>query len=256
MNFPECTYDHRLDFDSNGYLLVKNFFDPVSCAEVCAALEALESSSVLSVASSKSTYIEAPDKRNLQYLGLTYLQKASLFIPQLSPFKNLPLLAFSAGLLRVSDAFFAEDEIHIRQPSFSHEIPSHQDNFYFALKRPCALTCYVYLTSQERKSGGLGFLPSSTTSSTDDHDPSETVGFSSYNKSIETSQKEDFNYPSTDPGDVVFHYSNTYHRAFQNSTTSATASLSIRVFSGRNLDKCNVLSERYSANLKVNRCIE
>ena len=256
MNYPVCSVDNRHSFHSNGFLLIKNFFDPDLCIRVCSALDVLDHSFVDSVPLSRSTYIDTPDSFTSQYLGLTYLQKASLFIPELSSFKNLPLLAFSATLLGVRDAFFAEDEVHIRQPSFSHEIPAHQDNFYFALQRPCALTCYVYLSSQDRNSGGLGFLPSTTTLSTDDHDPSKTVGFSSYNKYIESTKKEDFVYPSTAPGDVVFHYSNTYHRAFHNSTPSATASVSIRVFSYANLDKSKSIFDKYTANLKANRCVE
>ena len=145
--------------------------------------------------------------------GLTYLQKASLFIPEICGIKNLPLLQFSADLLRVDDAFFFEDEVHVRQPRSGHEIPAHQDNFYFALENPAALTCYVYLTDQECNSGGLGFLPADVASPTDEHDPSTTVGFSSYNKLV--GLVEDFDYLSTSPGDVVFHHANTYHRAYQ-----------------------------------------
>ena len=156
-------------------------------------------------------------------------------------------------MLRVDDAFFFEDEVHVRQPRSGHEIPAHQDNFYFALENPAALTCYVYLTDQECNSGGLGFLPADVASPTDEHDPSTTVGFSSYNKLVESSRKQDFDYLSTSPGDVVFHHANTYHRAYPNSTSVASASLSIRVFSNGNLSKSKSLQEVYSANLLANR---
>ena len=153
----------------------------------------------------------------------------------------------------VDDTFFSDDEVHIRQPFSNHEIPAHQDNFYFGLQSAKALTCYVYLTSQDRSSGGLGFLPTTTVCSTDDHDPSTILGFSSYNKYIEMNRKEEFCYPLTSPGDVIFHHSNTYHRSFSNTTTDATASLSIRVFSNSNLTRSQSIQEQYQSNLKINR---
>lgn len=253
MSIPNCNLEHQLDFNNNGYLLIKNFFDPDSCLSICKAIETLDPSPIKSISSSRSTFIECQDQSCVEYSGLTYLQKASLFVPEINGLKSLQLLEFSAALLGVDDVFFMEDEIHIRQAMSKHEIPAHQDNFYFALQNPVALTCYVYLTRQERKSGGLGFLPNKTSSPTNEHDPSTTLGFSSYNKDIECSRKEDFNYPSTSPGDVIFHHSNTYHRAYSNSTSISTASLSIRVFSNSNLLKSQSIQRKYSANLLVNR---
>ena len=253
MTFPNYSLKDRINFEMNGYLQVKNFFDPDCCLAICKALESLDPSTVEDVSSSRSTFIEPFDQKEVQYSGLTYLQKASIFIPEVCGIKNLPLLNFSAKLLGINDAFFLEDEVHVRQPFSSHEIPAHQDNFYFALQNPKALTCYVYLTDQDRNSGGLGFLPSDISTSTDDHVSSKVVGFSSYNKTIESNRKEDFNYPTTGLGDVVFHHSNTYHRAFSNSTAFATASLSIRVFSNSNLSKSQLIQGKYSANLSSNR---
>ena len=253
MTYPICSTDNQSYFEKNGYLHVKNFFTPDSCLSICKALESLDPSRVKDVYSSRSTYINESNSFELQYSGLTYLQKASIFIPEICAIKSLPLLQFSAQLLGITDAFYLEDEVHVRQPFSSHEIPAHQDNFYFALQNPKALTCYVYLTNQERTSGALGFLPSSISLPTDDHQPSQTVGFSSYNKSIEINRKEEFYYPSTSSGDVIFHHSNTYHRAFSNMTSTTTLSLSIRVFSCSNLLKSQEIHGKYSSNLNSNR---
>ena len=158
----------------------------------------------------------------------------------------------SSHLLGVDDIFFADDEIHVRQTVSSHMIPAHQDNFYFALANSIALTCYVYSTSQDINSGGLGFLPSVFSDFTNDHLSSLTTGFSPFNKQIELA-KGDFIYPTTNPGDVVFYHCNTYHCAFPNHTSSASASISIRKFSRGNLAKNSVIQKKYSSNLLVNR---
>ena len=253
MTFPNCRPKDLLDFNENGYLHVKNFFSPDSCSAICKAMDSLPPKAVKSVSSSRSTFIEHSGETVMHYSGLTYLQKASFFISEVCNVKNLPLLSFSAKLLAIDDAFFMDDEVHVRQPMSRHEIPAHQDNFYFALENPKALTCYVYLTNQDRDSGGLGFLPRGITSYTDVHESSKAVGFSSYNKAIESDHKEEFNYPSTCSGDVIFHHSNTYHRAFPNSTDAPTASLSIRVFSYSNLLKRQSIQVKYLSNLNSNR---
>ena len=253
MTFPNSCPDDRIKFEKNGYLHVKNFFDPDSCLAICKVMDSLDPSIVKAVSSSRSTFIDFDDQTGLYYSGLTYLQKASFFIPEVCTIKNLPLLNFSAKLLGIDDAFFMDDEVHVRQPNSCHEIPAHQDNFYFALQNPKALTCYVYLTNQDRNSGGLGFLPSDISTSTDDHESSEALGFSSYNNTIESNRKEEFDYPCTRTGDVVFHHSNTYHRAFTNATNSPTASLSIRVFSMSNLSKSQLIQAKYQLNLSSNR---
>ena len=253
MNFPKCSHENLIEFEKNGFLHIKNFFRPDFCSKVCNALESLDPNAVQAISSSRSTFIKSTDSLAPWCSGLTYLQKSSLFIPEICEIKNLPLLLFSSMLLGVNDAFYLEDEVHVRQPYLCHEIPAHQDNFYFALKRPKALTCYVYLTNQERVSGGLGFLPCAISSHTDDHDPSATVGFSSYKKSIELNRKEDFVYPITSVGDVIFHHSNTYHRAFANSTHLPSAALSVRVFSNSNLSKSELIQSKYSDNLIFNR---
>ena len=171
MTFPKCCPEDRSNFNKNGFLHVKNFFNPDSCLAICKVMESLDPSTIKSVSSSRSTFIHSVDQSDMKYSGLTYLQKASFFITEVCKIKNLPLLTFSANLLGINDAFFMEDEVHVRQPFSRHEIPAHQDNFYFSLHNQKALTCYVYLTNQDRNSGGLGFLPRDITSPTDDHEP-------------------------------------------------------------------------------------
>ena len=159
---------------------------------------------------------------------------------------------YRAWPLSEEDLFFSDNEIHIRQPKVSHIIPSHQDNFYFCLKNGIALTCYIYLTKQSRISGGLGFLRSSINTITLPHDKSSIEGFSSFNKNKE-SLSEEYIYPDTNSGDVIFHYSQTFHRADPNQTENATASISLRVFSYSNLKKDESMRTQYLKNLNFNR---
>ncbi len=184
--------------------------------------------------------------------GLTYLQRAELFCPTIKRMMNLKLLSIGGKLLNRDDCFFAENEIHIRQPNIENIIPSHQDNFYFRFKNPKALTCYVFLTNQNRNSGGLGFLEQKINSLIETHQSSSSIGFSSF---VEEKEKlaNKFKYPKTAQGDVIFHHCTTFHRADSNLENSPSLAASIRIFSSGCLDISEELHKKYIKNLNFNR---
>lgn len=161
------------------------------------------------------------------------------------------LLSVSSFLLGINDPFYRDSELLVRHQNYKHLIPSHQDNFCFGLANPVALTSYVYLTDQNRGSGGLGFLPGMS-QKTHQHRPGNVEGFSSYHPNSEE-KADEFFYPATNPGDVVFHHCNTFHRADENTTNLLTASISSRVFSRSHLSQDQELLLKYKNYLKQNR---
>ena len=46
--------------------------------------------------------------------------------------------------------FFKDNVIYFRHTGENHDIPAHQDNFYFSLEKGKVLTFYVCLTYQNR----------------------------------------------------------------------------------------------------------
>ena len=182
---------------------------------------------------------------------MCYAQPITSYVPLATQIYGQELLSISSFLLGEKDLYYKESELHVRHPNYRHQIPSHQDNFYFGLKNPVALTNYIYLTEQDGNSGGLGFLPKMM-QKTELHQPGKDEGFSSYHKSTEN-DPEAFVYPQTRPGDVVFHHCNTFHRANENTSDQLSASISTRVLSRSNLQKDQELQSIYAVNLKQNR---
>lgn len=253
MTHQKINQDKVIFYKKNGYLLIKNFFSLTECNNVLQEIRSLPVEFVEKISSSRSTFTEKRNDDLSFFNGITYLQNASSSMASVRRMKQLNLLTAASILLENSDkCFFADDEIHIRQPKVDHSIPAHQDNFYFQLKESQALTCYVYLTPQCKTSGGLGFYASNTNSSTSTHQGSNNTNFTSYNKEYEDGLKEDFIYPETNPGDVIFHHCTTYHRAYPNSTDEFTAALSIRVFNADRLDQDSKITSIYESNLKAN----
>ena len=239
-------------FHKNGYLLKRSFFKLENCKKLINELENFDKNQIYNTEESRSTFLNNKICTKIPFSGLTYLQKAELFCPSIKSFMNQQLLKACSELLMEEDIYFGYNEIHIRQPKTNHLIPAHQDNFYFCLKNGLALTCYVYLTNQSRLSGGLGFLESSTKSPTLNHEKSTIEGFSSFNKNKEK-LSDKFSYPDTYPGDVIFHYSQTFHRADFNLSSKATASISIRAFSHSKNKTDKSLESKYLKNLQFNR---
>ena len=154
------------EFEDNGFLHVRSFFERSLCQKLLLELKNLDKKKIVNSKNIRSTFLKNKSEKVNLFNGLTYLQKADLLCPLVKEFMSKRLMNYCSQLLKVNDLFFHENEIHIRQPNVSHIIPSHQDNFYFCLNSGLALTCYVYLTKQNRNSGGLGFFRSSIKSKT------------------------------------------------------------------------------------------
>ena len=242
-------------FRLNGYLKVDRIFSLDLCELVLSELKNMNHEEVvLNKSYSKSTYIDKQYNGHslIEFNGLTYLQKANLYCRSINRFMNLKLLSISGQLLDSDHTFYNDNELHLRQPGLDHTIPAHQDNFYFGLKSSKALTCYVYLTNQDIYSGGLGFYKRSIKTKTMPHDKSKIIGFSSYNKRYEL-LKDQFSYPVTEPGDVIFHHCQAFHRAFPNKTDKASISASIRVFCSNDLEIDQTIYKNYQQNLTFNK---
>ena len=241
-------------FRRKGYLLKTSFFNSSLCESVLKELAEIDHQNIITTKNIRTTYLNKDKNKNndLFFKGMTYLQRADLVCSSLTRFMNLKLLHACSELLDLEDIFFNDNEIHIRQPKVKHIIPAHQDNFYFSLERGLALTCYVYLTKQNRSSGGLGFFPSNINNETISHEKSNIEGFSSFNK-LKENIPDEFEYPQTKSGDVVFHHCQTFHRADPNYSEKPTLSLSIRAFSSSNLKKDDSIYSLYRSNLEFNR---
>lgn len=240
-------------FIENGFLHMEKVFDYEICNQILSELSNLETEKVKNSDIGLSTFIENLEKTSENFQGISYLNPANAFCLSVNKLMQLKLLTLAAALLERQDCFFSYNELHVRQPNIKHFIPSHQDNFYFSLKKSTALTCYVFLTKQNRKSGGLGFLPCNIIDNkVESHSPSKVTGFSSFVQEKEE-KKDFFEYPNTNVGDVIFHHCNTFHRADPNNSEKPTVAASLRVFSAGLLEKDRDLEKRYLNNRTINR---
>lgn len=240
-------------FYKNGFLHLEKVFETNICNQILSELSNLETEKVINSDIGLSTFINSIEKTSENFKGISYLTPANVFCLSVNKLMQLRLLSLASSLLDRKDCFFSYNELHIRQPNIKHQIPSHQDNFYFNLKESTALTCYVFLTKQNRDSGGLGFLPCKINGNkVESHSPSKVTGFSSFVQDKEN-KKNLFEYPDTNIGDVIFHHCNTFHRADSNNSDTPTVAASLRVFSAGLLEKDKDLEKMYLNNRTINR---
>jgi hypothetical protein len=239
-------------FLSNGFLLVRSLFCPTLAKKILSEAKCLEQTNWKIQYGGQTAFIDSSKKDNTNFFGVSYAQPVTSYIKSSREILGCELLNGANHLLEIDDAFYSDSELHIRHSNYKHIIPAHQDNFYFGFSNPLALTCYVYLTEQSEIRGGLGFLPTQIPNKTLDHKAGMIEGFSSFHPQMEDISNE-FVYPSTKPGDVVFHHASTFHRAHKNQTKNHACSISVRIFSRSSLEKDPILQQMYRQNLNVNR---
>lgn len=246
------TLEAREKFYNHGFLIVRGLFSTELMGKIISEAKSLSRTDWSAQKGGRSTFLKSSDYGNTDFCGITYSQPITSYLKTASELLGSELLDGANNLLQTKNAFYKEAEMHVRQSNSSHLIPAHQDNFYFGLENPSVLTCYIYLTEQTRTQGALGFFPNKLPSATLDHELGRVEGFSSFHPVME-SRSNEFVYPSTLPGDVIFHHASTFHRADSNKSEKSVASISIRVFNRCQLKKNPLVQKKYSENLKKNR---
>jgi hypothetical protein len=239
-------------FAQSGFLVVRNFFCKKIISDLTEELTSLSYDDWRKDYGGRTTFISKYQKNSEAFYGVSYAQPIQMYSPKSRELYGSELLLQAANLLKTNDVFFKDSELHVRHIGYDHTIPAHQDNFYFGLKSPKALTCYIYLSEQSRLTGGLGFLPVFVEAPTLDHELGFNEGFSSHHPETEL-KADNFFYPDTQPGDVVFHAANVFHRADKNSGDFTSSSISIRIFSRSHLEIDNFLKDKYMKNVYKNR---
>jgi ectoine hydroxylase-related dioxygenase (phytanoyl-CoA dioxygenase family) len=216
------------NFLSEGYLILRSFFDAYEIESIYDALRKDEISTI-----SKIKNLIDIGKFNTSDVGidsnsLKYLKNANIWFHDLSKLINLSLME-EIGKVIGNQNYIKGLELHQKLPGVSGT-PPHQDNFYFGLNLKKNITCtaYIALNEQTEDQGGLGFYVGSHLR-VFDHHKSDVIGFSS---GIEKEDLKDFSLytPKFEPGDLVLHHCNIVHEAKANNSLSARSNIAIRIF--------------------------
>src|SRR5882672_5461662 len=233
-------------FWRDGFLVVENFLPEARVAECLTDLTRFLSGAQSSVEGLNSKHLV----RESDGVGIKYLESVDFYVGSIKALLNLALLTAAGQLLR-QNAYFWAVEMHDKVPNLGSVTPPHQDNFYFCLDPPDALTIYAPLETHGRGNGGLCYVRGSHKLGTLDHGKSRVKAFSSELLGLAPGEESVFPIDLR-PGDVVFHHCNTVHFAPRNHSDLHRRSLSIRV-NGERAEASEKMRERYLVNKTYNR---
>ncbi len=102
-----------------------------------------------------------------------------------------------------------------KPPRIGKPTPAHQDNYYFMLNPPLAVTMWMALEDVDEENGCVRYIKGSHLRGMRPHGKTKTPGFSqgiSDYGEHEDLKKEEIAFPAR-PGDLLIHHSMTIHRA-------------------------------------------
>ena len=231
-------------FEENGFLVRRGLLPPALIAECLAALVGFDDRSR---APRAEVVFDDPAVGERQ---IKYFKDVDFEIPVFRKLLNSEILGVATTILR-QPAFFQVMEVHDKAPRGGTFTPPHQDNFYFCLDPPAAVTAYIPLDPQSAVNGQLCYVPRSHREGTHGHSKSKVPAFSS-GLALDPIPEEKLFRLDAQPGDVSFHHCNMVHLASENRSDLHRRAVSIRI-QGIEARISSVLKARYEEFRAYNR---
>jgi phytanoyl-CoA hydroxylase len=181
---------------------------------------------------------------------IKYFKDVDFEIPEFRKLLHSELLAVASAILR-QPTYFVVMEVHDKPPRGGTFTPPHQDNFYFCLDPPAAVTAYIPLERQDASNGQLCYALGSHHEGVRDHEKSKVPAFSSGIAGAQIPEEQIFRLDA-EPGDVSFHHCNLVHLASENRSERRRRAVSIRI-QGVHARVSPVLKKRYEEFRAYNR---
>ena len=128
-------------------------------------------------------------------------------------------------------------------------VPPHQDNYYWCLNDPNALTIWIALEKANKKNGGIYYFKKSHLLGLLEHIPSHVPGSSQKLKFPLGMNNFKKTYPSLEPGDCLVHHSLIAHGSLKNDSSRSRVGVTLR-YKTKKSYKDRFLKERYERELK------
>src|SRR5262245_43236190 len=231
-------------FEENGYL-VKRGLLPRTLVEEC--LQAFMAYPENAPAGRAEIVFDDP---SVGARRIKYFKDVDVEIPAFKKLLNSTILDVASAILR-QPSFFQVMEVHDKPPRGGTFTPPHQDNFYFCLDPPAAVTAYIPLDPQSSVNGQLCYVPGSHKEGTHAHSKSKVPAFSS-GLALDPIPEEKLFRVDASPGDVSFHHCNMVHLASENRSDMHRRAVSIRI-QGIDARLSPVLKARYEEFRAFNR---
>ena len=205
-------------FDQDGYVLLPGFLSQEEMEVLNKKLESFIREKVPSLPAEHAFYEKKDDASTLKQLFElhTYDPYFKKLLTERT-FRKLAELVLQEKVIAQNVEYFN------KPPRIGQPTPPHQDNYYFMLNPPAAVTMWLALEVVDQENGCVRYVKGSHLQGMRPHGKSGIFGFSQgiVNYGSVEDRKHEVAIPAQ-PGDLLIHHSMTIHRADAN--TSATRS--------------------------------
>lgn len=202
---------YRKQYDKDGYVVIPDFLSAEDFLELNQNLDRYIHEIVPKLPDSHAFYQDKSRPETLKQL-----QTMGQCDPYFSRYAEHPRWIALATALLAENPRFKEPSWFNKPPLTGHITPPHQDNFYFCLRPPNALTMWLALDRVNEENGCLRYVRGSHQYGLRPHNATEVIGFSQgitdYGPEDELAEV----LIQLEPGDLVCHHCELIHRADAN----------------------------------------
>lgn len=229
------------EFEANGFVRIEGFFAP---ADIDAIREALNRyvAEIAPHVPPEDRVLEADGK---SVRNLWRMEKHSPFFAELAG--RIEIIDMVSGLVHGKPVLMAVESF-CKPARVGSGVPYHQDNAYFCQSPPDVLTLWVAVDVTNQANGAVYYVPGSH-SKLLPHGPSGVQGNSIGLLSPPPQDAAEV-CAVLQPGDVVFHHSQTIHRSGPNASDKPRRGL-LLVFRGEHTQTDPLLKSQYEAALRL-----
>jgi 2-oxoglutarate-dependent dioxygenase len=238
-------YDYyRAPFERDGFVIVRQFLVPAELDELRSQLDRYIRDVIPGLPDRHAFYEDRSHPETLKQMQ--YMTDDPFFG---SYIRHSQWVALAQALLG-EEANSESCEWFNKPPGTSRPTPPHQDNYYFNLKPPKALTVWLALDPIDRENGCLRYVAGSHLLGLRSHAPSQILGFSQrivdYGPEDEAREVQ----IHLDAGDAVAHHCELIHRADPNTSPVRSRRAFAMVFRGVSCQLDQASFERYQDQVK------
>lgn len=199
-------------FDRDGYLFIPGFLETARVEEIHAKLAAFIESGLPGMSAHHIFYEDKKDPSTLKQL-----QDLHTYDPFFGRMLTGSEFEKIASLLLDEEVNGKNLEYFNKPPRIGKPTPPHQDNYYFMLRPPRAITMWMALEPVDEQNGCVRYIRGSHLRGMRPHGKTETLGFSQgiLDYGEHEGPEDEVPFPAA-PGDLLIHHSMTIHRADAN----------------------------------------
>jgi phytanoyl-CoA hydroxylase len=231
-------------FDRDGFVIARQFLAPDEFTELCAQLDCYIREVVPTLPDSHAFYVDRSRPETLKQM------QYMIEHPWFRDYSRHPKWVALARELVGEDVECKGPEWFNKPPGTNSPTPPHQDNYYFCLKPPHAVTLWLALDPVDEENGCLRYVAGSHCRGIRPHARSNVLGFSQgitdYGPADEAGEVQ----IHLRPGDLVAHHGDTIHRADANRSAARSRRAFGMVFYGVSARRDEEAFARYMAAVK------